>query len=233
MLILKCSFSRVTTFHVLNYWIGYLTVVIVGLLCLSANAQSINDGREIALLRPSSFATIQPQSSDQAVKYEKVTLDSGALFAHNKAGFDQISADGKFQIYQLAIKLRGIRNVENVTISGHSDNTNSTPIPNYNDKLSLARANAVKNYLSELGLNVSRVTVVGMGDRQPIELNCKAPSGTVITKHGVSKGNANDAEMNAYRACLMPNRRVEIVIYGHPNDNVHSVAEAPLILTTN
>lgn len=195
---------------------------------LSANAQTVGDGTKIAALQPRMVSVGASQAVNQ---YEKITLDSGALFAHNKTGFDQISEVGRRQIYDLAIKLRGLQQVENITISGHSDITNSTQIPSYNDKLSLARATAVRDYLAELGLNVSRVSVIGMGARQPVETSCVAPVGTVQTPVGLSKGRANDADMNAFRACLLPNRRVEIEIFGHPsNDKTIKMADAPAIL---
>lgn len=55
-----------------------------------------------------------------------------------------------------------------VTIIGHTDNVGNDDA---NIKLSVLRANAVKNYLVQKGINTSRILSKGLGAAQPIEDN--------------------------------------------------------------
>jgi|JI6StandDraft_1071083.scaffolds.fasta_scaffold17292_4 outer membrane protein OmpA-like peptidoglycan-associated protein len=55
-----------------------------------------------------------------------------------------------------------------IEISGHTDSTGS---PDYNRKLSLERANAVKTYLTEHGVATARIETRGAGPDEPIDTN--------------------------------------------------------------
>jgi outer membrane protein OmpA-like peptidoglycan-associated protein len=149
-----------------------------------------------------------------APKYEKITLAAGALFGHNKSGADQILPEGRTQLNALAAKLKAVSNVERVTISGHADITNGTGDAKYNDKLSLERAISVKTYLSSQGFDVTNVSVAGLGGQQPVKTDCALPKGATRTAIGVTQSRASLKDMENFRACLLPNRRVEVEIYG-------------------
>jgi len=56
----------------------------------------------------------------------------------------------------------------NISIEGHAD---SRGTDNYNDKLSLARAQAIKSYLDSKNLNNSTITISAKGESQPIAPN--------------------------------------------------------------
>lgn len=150
----------------------------------------------------------------QASKYEKITLAAGALFAHNQAGVDQILPAGRRQLDELAAKLKTLTDVERIAISGHADITNGTGDATYNDKLSLERANSVRSYLGTQGLDVTRVQVAGLGGKQPVKTDCSIPKGAIQTPIGLTRGRASQAGMDDLRACLLPNRRVEVEIFG-------------------
>ena len=75
-----------------------------------------------------------------------------------------------------------------VRVSGHADRLGPEP---YNLNLSLRRAEAVKQYLSEKGISPSRIQLEAKGEAEPVK-RCK--------------GGATAATKN----CLAPNRRVEI-----------------------
>jgi len=75
---------------------------------------------------------------------------------------------------------------DKVKISGHTDNVGDS---NYNMKLSLRRAEAVRDYLISLGLDPKKVEVIGEGMTKPIADNS--------TKEGRAK-----------------NRRVEVEVIG-------------------
>ena len=55
-----------------------------------------------------------------------------------------------------------------IRIIGHTDNIGT---PEYNKNLSQSRSNAVKNKLVELGVEHSRLSIVGMGESEPIASN--------------------------------------------------------------
>lgn len=67
----------------------------------------------------------------------------------------------------------GLRNNPNtdVRIIGHTDNTGSDAI---NNPLSLDRAASTRNYLTGRGIDGRRISIEGMGERQPIATNDSA-----------------------------------------------------------
>ena len=64
----------------------------------------------------------------------------------------------------------GLRNNPNtdVRIIGHTDNTGSDAV---NNPLSLDRAASTRNYLTGRGIDGRRISIEGMGERQPITTN--------------------------------------------------------------
>ena len=64
----------------------------------------------------------------------------------------------------------GLRNNPNtdVRIIGHTDNTGSDAV---NNPLSLDRAASTRNYLTGRGIDGRRISIEGMGERQPIATN--------------------------------------------------------------
>lgn len=71
---------------------------------------------------------------------------------------------------QLDILMEFMKNRQNVTImiEGHTDNIGSHAV---NDRLSLVRANVVRDYLIEKGINPKRIKTTGYGERRPIASN--------------------------------------------------------------
>jgi OOP family OmpA-OmpF porin len=123
----------------------------------------------------------------------KMKLEADSLF-----GFDQdsLQADGKQALDKLLLELKGV-NVEAIQVTGHTDRLGSKA---YNDKLSLRRAEAVRNYLVQVGgISETKVTAVGVGSSQP------------ATQFGECK------DMKASQAlitCLRVDRRVEVEVTG-------------------
>ena len=76
----------------------------------------------------------------------------------------------KERLDDLVSKLAGI-NVEVVLIVGHTDNVGAA---NANQKLSVQRADAVKNYLIKKGIEPNRIYAEGKGETQPIAENSTA-----------------------------------------------------------
>lgn len=123
----------------------------------------------------------------------KVKLEADSLF-----GFDQdsLQADGKKALDKLIEELQGV-NVEAIQVTGHTDRLGSKA---YNEKLSTRRAEAVRNYLVQVGgLSSSKVTAVGVGSTQP------------ETAFGQCKG---VKASQALITCLRVDRRVEVEVTG-------------------
>ena len=123
----------------------------------------------------------------------KVKLQADSLF-----GFDQdsLQADGKQALDKLLRELKGV-NVDAVLVTGHTDRLGSAA---YNAKLSTRRADAVRNYLVQVGgMPANLVTATGVGSAQP-------------------ETSANDCKgMKASQAlitCLRVDRRVEVQVLG-------------------
>ena len=112
----------------------------------------------------------------------KVTYAADAFFDFDKS---VLKAEGKAKLDDLVGKVKAI-NLEVIIAVGHTD---ATGPDGYNQKLSVARSEAVKAYLVSKGIEKSRVYTEGKGEKQPVADN--------KTKEGRAK-----------------NRRVEIEVVG-------------------
>lgn len=121
------------------------------------------------------------------------TLDASALFAFNKSGSKDISAEGKQSIQEFAQRLPSLGNVTKVTVAGHTDTTGNK---SYNQALSQKRAETVKKLLKSSGV-VAPIEAIGYGETMPVVTGCDALKG------------------NAKHKCNKPNRRVEITATGN------------------
>ncbi|UCF79492.1 MAG: OmpA family protein [Candidatus Eiseniibacteriota bacterium] len=122
----------------------------------------------------------------------KITFDSGILFDVNKATLKPQSQENLAKMAAILSKYEDT----NILLEGHTD---ATGTDEYNLELSRLRAQSVANYLTGLGVNPGRFTIMGYGEAQPI-----ADNETV-------EGRAQ-------------NRRVEVAIYA--NEKLKKAAEA-------
>ena len=113
---------------------------------------------------------------------EKVTMAADAHFDFDKFA---LKPEGKAKLDDLVGKLKAV-NLEVVIAIGHTDSIGSKA---YNQKLSVRRANSVKQYLVSKGIEANRIYTEGKGEAQPVADN--------KTKEGRAK-----------------NRRVEIEVVG-------------------
>ena len=95
---------------------------------------------------------------------EKVSFAAEALFDFDKS---VVKPDGKAALDDLLLKLQGMNTEVMVTV-GHTDSVGSN---DYNQKLSLRRAEAVKAYLVFKGIDASRIYTEGKGETQPMADN--------------------------------------------------------------
>lgn len=119
---------------------------------------------------------------------EKVTFSADTLFDFNKA---TLKPEGKEKLDDLFLKLFGM-NLEVIVATGHTDTIGSDA---YNQKLSVKRAEAVKKYLVEKGVEENRIYTEGKGETSPVVTDCKGNRAAQIS-------------------CQQPNRRVELEVVG-------------------
>lgn len=88
----------------------------------------------------------------------------GINFDFNKATIRPESLPILYNAAEILLKNPDVK----IEIQGHTDNVGSA---NYNQKLSLRRAETVKNFLIAKGVAANRLTTVGLGETKPIMSN--------------------------------------------------------------
>jgi len=107
-----------------------------------------------------------PRPAAPAPRLHQVTLASGTTFAIGSA---TLNDDGKRELDVLVEQLKAPgTNVTAVTVEGHTDSTGSEAL---NQRLSEQRAQAVKDYMVEKGVDAELITTVGHGQSKPIADN--------------------------------------------------------------
>jgi OOP family OmpA-OmpF porin len=103
---------------------------------------------------------------EKELVYETHTVSAQALFDFDKS---ILKDQGKAQLHRLdeMIKSQGL-SVKDIDVVGHTDGVGSDE---YNQKLSVRRATAVRDYMAREGVNASIIDVIGMGKRQPVASN--------------------------------------------------------------
>jgi len=112
---------------------------------------------------PAAKPEAKPEAKPKPVA-EKVTFAADVLFDFDKS---VIKPEGRSKLDELAGKVKGI-NLEVVIAIGHADSIGSDE---YNQRLSVRRAEAVKAYMVSKGLEANRVYTEGKGEKQPVASN--------------------------------------------------------------
>ncbi|SFM38306.1 OmpA family protein [Marinobacter zhejiangensis] len=95
---------------------------------------------------------------------EQSVVLRGVTFEFNS---NRLTANARDILNRAADALKGQDDL-NVELAGHTDNVGAEA---YNQQLSQKRADAVREYLLEMGVNASQMTAVGYGESQPIRSN--------------------------------------------------------------
>lgn len=173
-------------------WFGYLGNLIpnLSLPTLPALPGSIQAAPAAQAPTPASEpAPAQPPTAPAAP--ERLTLSGDALFPLGKSSVRDLSPEGRARLDELVSKIKALGEIEKIRIIGHADASGRASA---NQKLSEARANAVKSYLVAKGIKPGVIVTSGAGSTQPIvQCDMKLPRKELA-------------------ACLAPNRRVEIEI---------------------
>lgn len=126
----------------------------------------------------------EPVAPPPPARFERYTLSSTELF-----DFDNATLRGSQpKLDEISGVLSRDTSITSVNIIGYTDRLGSDK---YNQKLSQRRAEAVKGYLANKGIDSSRLNAVGKGESNPV-VECSDKKRTDLIK------------------CLEPNRRVEV-----------------------
>ena len=147
-----------------------------------------------AVPAPPPVQTAKPEVKPEPPKKPAVAnLASTELFEFNKA---VLTPEARKKLDDEVIaKLRDLREVRYINVGGHADRLGS---PQYNQKLSEQRAEAVRAYLVSKGVDASKVETLGFGKTLPV------------------KSCPDQKDRAKLIACLAENRRVVVEIQGTP-----------------
>jgi OOP family OmpA-OmpF porin len=140
---------------------------------------------------PAKETSTAPKAAPAKPVPQKINFSADALFDFDKS---ELKPKGKAMLDDLANVLNGA-NYEVILAIGHTDRIGSVK---YNQKLSIKRAEAVKQYLVTKGIAANRVYADGKGKSQP------------VTK----PGDCRMTNRKALIACLQPDRRVDVEVTG-------------------
>lgn len=143
----------------------------------------------LTMSQPAAEPVIVVQIPGSVTQKHSISIDQLSGF-----GKSSLKPGGEAKLDELVTKLREV-NVDRITVTGHADRIGSTE---NNQQLSVRRAELVKSYLVSRGVQSNLITVVGMGDTQPITGadDCKGPATPKVI------------------ACLAPDRRIDIEAEG-------------------
>src|SRR5471032_2889198 len=137
-------------------------------LPLCTDPETLVDGKYVAPPPPVVVVPVAPAVVPPAPKpvvaAQKVSFAADALFDFDKA---VLKPEGKAKLDDLTSKLGSI-NLEVIIAVGHTD---SIGTEEYNQKLSISRAEAVKAYIIGKGVEADRVYTEGKGKTQPVADN--------------------------------------------------------------
>ena len=139
---------------------------------------------------PQPAPKVEPKA-DAKPPVQTINFSADALFDFDKA---DLKPEGRTKLDELPRILQGAK-YEAIQAIGHTDRIGSIK---YNQQLSVKRAEAVKKYLVDKGMEPGRIHAEGKGKTQP------------LTKPDTCKGKQGKTLI----ACLQPDRRVAIEVTG-------------------
>lgn len=108
---------------------------------------------------------LEPKKRMTVLTREKIEIKSTIFFEYNKA---RLLSASFFLLDEVVDTLLKNPQVTKLRVEGHTDNTGT---PEYNQQLSQARAEAVRDYLVQNGVAAERLEAGGFGDARPVAPN--------------------------------------------------------------
>ncbi len=142
-------------------------VLVIGLSVFAVSCASKKKGEDIG---GTDGQALDSSISSQGMVYDQLGSDGGNIEGLNTINFDYDSSTLSTEARRiLAGNAEWIRNNPNVTvqIEGHSDSRGSVE---YNLALGERRAKSVKSYLTSLGVDSKRMTIISYGEEKPLAL---------------------------------------------------------------
>lgn len=137
-------------------------------------------------------APVPPVPPIPGIVHAPVTLQTETLFDFDSS---VIRADGKKKLDDEVVgKMKEYPQDEVVLLTGHADRIGSEA---YNQNLSQRRADAVRAYMIDQGIEAKRIQTAAKGESEPI-VSCDNVKGMVNSKN------------RKLVVCLQPNRRVVV-----------------------
>jgi outer membrane protein OmpA-like peptidoglycan-associated protein len=159
-------------------------------------------------------AQVVPTAAQQT-RRSTIVIDASTLFTHDKFVLSDSLSTGRDALDKLASKVdTECTGVDRIVVEGHADITNSTGDRQYNDRLSLARAVTVRDYMASKFARKYNLEAIGFGHTAPVKTSCVYPRGSKLTADGLVQGSASAAQMRELWDCLQPNRRVVVRVEG-------------------
>lgn len=122
-----------------------------------------------------------------------LTIGSDGLFAFGRSDLESLLPPGRQRLMEMASQIKtGFNHLTAIKIVGHTDHIGDEAS---NQRLSVARAETVKQYLVAQGVETKVIKASGMGEHQPL-VTCADVLGSAMIR------------------CLQPNRRIEITVNG-------------------
>lgn len=149
----------------------------------------------IALAKmPKQVNTLPRVEQKQCELVKHYNLSASALFAFNSG--TKILPFGEQEIAKIANEAQQNNlNIKRIEVIGYTDPVGQN---SYNQKLSLQRANTIKNVLVRNGMSTTPIQTIGRGSENLLVANCQ-------NQHPNNKAKQNE--------CNQPNRRVEVIMY--------------------
>ncbi len=136
---------------------------------------------------------VVPALAGQAVSAFSATV----LFNYDKRDIAGARAYTLAQLDSLVAQAKSAgATIQSVQLTGHADKTNATGKPDYNDQLSKDRVMAVRDYLAGKGIAANLMTTRHESDSKPVVM-CEGKQFRSVVDR---------------QECLVPNRRVDVVI---------------------
>ena len=132
----------------------------------------------------------------KAPEPQKLTLDADGLFRFDRSELEDLLPASRAKIDAFITQVKTWKTISSIAITGHTDRLGSDA---YNQRLSAARAETVKNYLVSQGASTNVIQAKSVGKSQPLTTAEQCPS---------------SLKPAALIACLQPDRRIEIAIQG-------------------